>query len=114
MRRDKESVALITDHRLTNRVIASSVDQTRFAMHELSSDSPHLTAELIELDPAVIFVRATLKCGNGFELCDRIKGMQSLQHARVVFLSQDESIREKAIQHRANHFLTIVKPIVVA
>jgi CheY-like chemotaxis protein len=107
MSQDKVSVALITDHSLTNLAIAQSVDQSRFVLHQFSSDCPQLTARLIELDPALIFVRATLKCGNGFELCDRIKDESALQRARIVFFSQDESNREKAIQHRANHFLNM-------
>jgi adenylate cyclase len=107
MGRDKISVALITDHSLTNRAIARSVDQSRFVLHPLSSDHPHLTAKLVELSPALIFVRATLKSGNGFELCDRIKNLDALHRARVIFLSQDESNREKAIQHRASHFLSM-------
>jgi hypothetical protein len=59
MSRDKESVALITDHSLTNLAIAQSVDPSRFVLHEFSSDCPQLTARLIELEPTLIFVRAS-------------------------------------------------------
>ena len=107
MSRDRISVALITDHSLTNRAIARCVDQSHIVLHPLSSDHPHLAAKLIELNPAVIFVRATLKSGSGFDLCDQIREEAKLQRTRIVFLSQDESNREKAFQHRASHFLVM-------
>ncbi len=107
MIRDKVSVALITDSVLTNRAIATCVDETRFEMQSLASDDPRLMDELLYRNPQIIFVRHVLKQGDGFQVCDRIKHENALRHAKIIFLSQDESNRERAFQHRASHFLKI-------
>ena len=105
MSSQQHSIALVTDHILTNCQIARGLDESRFVLHSLASDDLDLTAKLAELDPALIFVRASLKSGSGFELCSRIKDQAALQNAHIVFLSQDEANREKAIEHRACQFL---------
>ena len=107
MSSQKHSIALITDHVLANHRIARSLDESRFVLHSLASDDLDLIAKLAELDPALIFIRSTLKSGSGFKLCRRIKDQNALQSAHVVFLSQDEASREKAIEHRACQFLTM-------
>ncbi len=105
MSRDRISVALITDHSLTNRSIARCLDQSGFELHALPSENPQLIEKLVELNPALIFLRATLKAQSGFDICEKIKSEPALRHSRIIFLSQDESNREKAIEHGTNHFL---------
>lgn len=105
MSRERVSVALITDHSLTNRSIARCIDQSRFDLNSLPSNHPHLMDQLVELNPTIVFLRATLETSSGFDLCGKIKNEPALLRTRVIFLSQDDSNREKAIARGANHFL---------
>ncbi|MEG3640062.1 response regulator [Magnetococcus sp. PR-3] len=102
-------VLLITDTPMLNKIISSAVaDDERFNVEELSSDSDGFFEQIVEIVPDLVFLRTELKGTNGIQVCESIKRHKLLgKCTKVVFLSGNPQIREQAIQHRADQFLTL-------
>ncbi|ABK44037.1 adenylate/guanylate cyclase [Magnetococcus marinus MC-1] len=102
-------VLLITDTPMINKMIMGALaDGERFAVEELTSDSEGFFEQIIETAPDLVFLRTELKSANGIQVCEAIKRHKMLgKRTKVVFLSGNPQIREQAIQHRADQFLTL-------
>ncbi|MBF0368162.1 MAG: response regulator [Magnetococcales bacterium] len=97
---------LITDSSMINRIIQSALEE-RFQSTVLDSSAEGFIEAIAAQKPDLVFLRTQLKEANGLEVCDRIKNHPDLTDTRVVFLSTDAKVREQAIHHRADRFLTI-------
>ncbi|WP_158089382.1 response regulator [Magnetofaba australis] len=102
-----DTVVLLTDSAILNKIITSALDEERFEARLIASSEADFYDQIVEARPSLIFVRTELKNANGIEVCERIKGDKRLREAKVVFLSGNPQIREQAIQHRADQFLTL-------
>ncbi|MBF0159452.1 MAG: response regulator [Magnetococcales bacterium] len=99
-------VVLLTDSPMINKIIQSALDE-RFETTAMESNTAGFFDTIVEQKPDVVFLRTVLKEGNGLEVCDRIKNNPDLGKTRIIFLSTDNKVREQAIHHRADRFLTI-------
>ena len=98
---------LLTDSSTIDRIIMSGLGETQYDIQSVKSNDEGFFETIIDENPDLIYLKAELVHARGIEVCERIKGHSSLQHAKVIFLSSSPDIREQAIQHRADRFLSL-------
>ncbi|MEO5365784.1 MAG: response regulator [Magnetococcus sp. WYHC-3] len=98
---------LLTDSATVNRVIKSALNSDRYELVEVTSKDKGFFEAIVDAKPDLVILRTVLENGNGLQVCDRIRGEESLKATRIVFLSGDSKVREQAIHHRADQFLTM-------
>ncbi|MBF0142652.1 MAG: response regulator [Magnetococcales bacterium] len=100
-------VALVTDSATVNSILRKGMTEGRFELAEFASSQSGFFEALSAFQPRLIFLRTELAQANGIDVCDRIKDDPAFRGSRVVFLSSNPRLRELAIQHRADRFLTL-------
>ncbi len=104
---DKIRVLLLTDSLTINEILKNILDPHQFTLFTLDSSQNNYFQEIIKIKPGLIFLRTMLKNFNGIEICDKIRTTPHLNSTKLIFLSSDPGIREQAINHRADQFLTM-------
>ncbi|MBF0626782.1 MAG: response regulator [Magnetococcales bacterium] len=100
-------VLLLTDSGTVNQMLKGTLQSHGYAVTMLQSGNAQFFQAIVEAQPDIIFLRTELTHANGLEVCDRIKKEPTLVATRVVFLSSNPKVREQAIEHRADRFLTM-------
>ncbi|MEO5332684.1 MAG: response regulator [Magnetococcus sp. YQC-5] len=107
MEQHSKKVVLLTDMGTVNLMLKSTLKPHNYAITVLQSENPDFFSALLEIQPDIVFLRTELNHANGIEVCDRIKHEPRLGKTRVVFLSSNPKVRELAIEHHADRFLTM-------
>ncbi|NGZ06316.1 MAG: response regulator [Magnetococcales bacterium] len=102
-----KKVLLLTDSGTVNQMLKGTLHTHGYAVTLLQSGNAQFFQMIVEAQPDIIFLRTELTHANGLEVCDRIKKEPTLVATRVVFLSSNPKVREQAIEHRADRFLTM-------
>lgn len=102
-----KKVLLLTDSGTVNQMLKSTLQSHGYAVTMLQSGNAEFFAAMVDDPPDIIFLRTELTHANGLEVCDRIKKEPTLSSTRIVFLSSNPKVREQAIEHRADRFLTM-------
>lgn len=98
---------LLTDSGTIDRMIFSGLGETRYDIQSIKSKDETFFQKILDSQPALIFLKSELTYARGIEICDRIKGHEVLKNTKIVFLSSSPDVREQAIQHRADRFLSL-------
>ncbi|MBF0125651.1 MAG: response regulator [Magnetococcales bacterium] len=98
---------LLTDSGTVNLMLKGTLQSHGYAVTIVQSEKGDCFETLLTLRPDIIFLRTELKHGNGLEVCDRIRKEPLLEKTRIVFLSSNPMVRDQAIEHRADRFLTM-------
>ncbi|MBF0339404.1 MAG: response regulator [Magnetococcales bacterium] len=102
-----KKVLLLTDSGTVNQMLKGTLTSHGYDVTLLQSSNAQFFQAIVESQPDIIFLRTELNHANGLEVCDRIKKEPSLNKIRVVFLSSNPKVREQAIEHHADRFLTM-------
>ncbi|MBF0261772.1 MAG: response regulator [Magnetococcales bacterium] len=102
-----KKVLLLTDSGTVNQMLKSTLQSHGYAVTMLQSGNAEFFGAMVDDPPDIIFLRTELTHANGLEVCDRIKKEPTLSATRIVFLSSNPKVREQAIEHRADRFLTM-------
>lgn len=98
---------LLTDSSTIDRLIVWGLGETRYDVRTLYSKDAPFFQEILDFQPELIFLKAELGHARGVDVCHDIKTHEALQQTKVVFLSSSPNIREQAVQHKADHFLSL-------
>ncbi|MBF0295919.1 MAG: response regulator [Magnetococcales bacterium] len=107
MNNAEKTAMLLTDSGTVNLMLKGTLQGHGFEVTILQSDKTDFFGSILELAPDILFLRTELKHANGLEICDRIRAEPLLAMTRIVFLSSNPRVREQAIEHRADRFLTM-------
>ncbi|MBF0213813.1 MAG: response regulator [Magnetococcales bacterium] len=102
-----KKVLLLTDSGTVNQMLKGTLHSHGYAVTMIQSGAAQFFQTIVEFQPDIIFLRTELTHANGLEVCDRIKQEPTLSTTRVVFLSSNPKVREQAIEHKADRFLTM-------
>ncbi|MBF0272431.1 MAG: response regulator [Magnetococcales bacterium] len=102
-----KKVLLLTDSGTINQMLKGTLQAQGYAVTMIQSGNAEFFQTIVSSQPNIIFLRTELNHANGLEVCDRIKKEPTLIKTRVVFLSSNPKVREQAIEHRADRFLTM-------
>ncbi|MBF0191200.1 MAG: response regulator [Magnetococcales bacterium] len=100
-------VLLLTDSGTINQMLKGTLHAKGYAIIMIQSGNADFFQTIVDSQPNIIFLRTELTHANGLEVCDRIKKEPTLARTKVVFLSSNPKVREQAIEHRADRFLTM-------
>lgn len=104
---DNITVMLLTDSSTMDGVLKAYLLDCGIKVMTLTSADETFYQKIIESKPDLIFIRAELDHAVGVEVCSFIKFHHKLKKTQVIILSTNVSIKEHAINHRANQFLSI-------
>ncbi|MEO5345550.1 MAG: response regulator [Magnetococcus sp. YQC-9] len=107
METSPKKVLLLTDSGTVNQMLKSTLQSHGYSVTVLQSNNAAFFQAIVDDPPDIIFLRTELTHANGLEVCDRIKKESTLGRTRIVFLSSNPKVREQAIEHRADRFLTM-------
>ncbi|MBF0187465.1 MAG: response regulator [Magnetococcales bacterium] len=107
--RQQVRVVILTDSRTIDTVLRGvmTADGDRFAVETIHSSEDDFFDKIVAGTPHLVFLRTELSHARGTKVCERIKETDSLHDTRVIFLSGDPRIRQIAINHRADRFLSL-------
>lgn len=98
---------LLTDSGTINRMITSGLGDTQYDIKSIKSKDEEFFQAVLDFQPALVFLKSELNHARGMEVCDRIKGHETLKETKVVFLSSSPDVREQAVQHKIDRFLSL-------
>ncbi len=98
---------LLTDSVIIDRMIISGLDKANHDLLSVSSKEADCFEKMASFQPDLVFIKAELSHARGIELCDRLRQHEATKLARIVFLSSNPNMREQAIQHRVDRFLSL-------
>ena len=103
----KGKIGLLTDTQpldlmLKNILVSETLSVSVFNSAKISSPK-----DLAEEKLDILFLKTSLKNINGLEFCSSIREIPELSKLKIIFLSTDRDIAEKAITYRADYFINI-------
>lgn len=103
----KGKIGLLTDTQPLDLMLKNILASETLSVSVFNSAKIANPKELVEEKLDILFLKTSLKNINGLEFCSSIREIPELSTLKIIFLSTDRDIAEKAITYRADYFINI-------
>jgi CheY-like chemotaxis protein len=103
----KGKIGLLTDTQPLDLMIKNILSSETLSVQVFNSVKISSPQDLAEKNLDILFLKTSLKNINGLEFCSSIREISELSKLKIIFLSTDRDIAEKAITYRADYFINI-------
>lgn len=87
-------ILVIDDDKFIHKVISRALEPADFTVN-FTFDGDSGIAQALESPPDIILLDVEMPGANGYEVCQQLRGIESLNDVAIVFLSSQSSLRER-------------------
>ena len=103
----KGKIGLLTDTQPLDLMLKNILASETLTVSVFNSAKIASPKDLADKNLDILFLKTSLKNINGLEFCSSIREIPELSKLKIIFLSTDRDIAEKAITYRADYFINI-------
>ena len=103
----KGKIGLLTDTQPLDLMLKNILASETLTISVFNSAKVTSPEDLADKKLDILFLKTSLKNINGLEFCSGIREIPELSKLKIIFLSTDRDIAEKAITYRADYFINI-------